>query len=102
MFIYYFLFNKTISLFYSLFVFRFSDKIIGLSSLNLAGSGLNCLWPAGMGLKLAGRAGPGLDQTFTVWVGPGPGLGLNSSLLAWAGPGFKMLCRPGPGLDSNC
>ena len=54
-----FLCNKTISLFYSLFVFRFSYKIIGLSSLNLAGRGLaGCgltrLWPVGMG-----RAGPG-------------------------------------------
>ena len=58
---YYFLFNKTISLFYGLFVFHVSYKIIGLSSLNLAGRGLRLtrLWPAGMGLKLAGRAGPG-------------------------------------------
>ena len=65
--IYVFLFNKTISLFYSLFVFRLCYKIIGLSSLNLAGRGLTHLWPAGMGrgLKLAGRG-----QTFTVWVGP--------------------------------
>ena len=44
-----FLFNKTISLFYSLFVFRLCYKIIGLSSLNLAGRGLTHLWPAGMG-----------------------------------------------------
>ena len=41
MFIYiFFLFIKTISLFYSLFVFRISYKIIVLSSLNLAGHGL--------------------------------------------------------------
>ena len=49
-------------------MFRLSYKIIGLSSLNLAGRGLagrglTRLWPAGMGrvkgLKLAGRAGPG-------------------------------------------
>ena len=72
-------------MFYSLFVFRLCYKIIGLSSLNLAG-----------------RAGPGLGQTFTVWVGPGPGLGLNSSLRAWDGPGLKNYCGPGPGLDSNC
>ena len=50
----FFLFNKTISLFYSLFVFRLCYKIIGLSSLNLAGRGLagrglTHLWPAGMG-----------------------------------------------------
>ena len=44
-----FLFNKTISLFYSLFVFRLCYKIIGLSSVNLAGRGLTHLWPAGMG-----------------------------------------------------
>ena len=59
MFIYYFLFIKTISLFYSLFVFRISYKIVVLSSLNLAGRGLTRLWPVGMGLKLAGRSGPG-------------------------------------------
>ena len=103
MFIYYFLFNKTISLFYSLFVFRLADKIIGVYSLNLAGRGLagrgrTRLWPAGMGLKLVGWAGPGLGQTFTVWVGPGPGLGLNSSLRAWPGPGLKICCGPGLGL----
>ena len=55
-----------------------------------------------MGLKLAGRAGPGLGQTFTDWVGPGPGLGLNSSLQAWAGPGLKNCCGPGPGLGRAC
>ena len=44
-----FFFNKTISLFYSLFVFRLCYKIIGLSSLNLAGRGLTHFWPAGMG-----------------------------------------------------
>ena len=59
MFIYYFLFNKIISLFYRLFAFRLFYKIIGLSSLNLAGRGLagrglavrglTRLWPAGMG-----------------------------------------------------
>ena len=75
-------------------MFRISYKIIVFSSLNLAGRGL-----AGRGLT---RAGPGLDQTFTVWVGPGPGLGLNSSLRAWAGPVLKNCCGPGPGLDSNC
>ena len=41
-------------MFYSLFVFRLCYKIIGLSSLNLAGRGLagrglTHLWPAGMG-----------------------------------------------------
>ena len=87
-------------MFYSLFVFRLCYKIIGLSSLNLAGRGLTHLWPAGMGRAWNLRAGPGLGQTFTVWVGPGPGL--NSSLRAWAGPGLNNYCGPGPGLDSNC
>ena len=36
-------------MFYSLFVFRISYKIIVLSSLNVAGRGLTRLWPAGMG-----------------------------------------------------
>ena len=60
----FFLFNKTISLFYSLFVFRLCYKIIGLSSLNLAGRGLTHLWPTGMGLGLNSslRAGPGLKN----------------------------------------
>ena len=38
---------------------------------------------------------PGLGQTLT-------GLGLNSSLRAWAGLGLMNFCGPGPGLDSNC
>ena len=42
-----------------------------------------------------------------VWAGPrpetcGPGLGLNSSLWAWAGLDLTNFCGPGPGLDSNC
>ena len=86
-------------MFYSLFVFRLSYKIIGLSSVNIAGRGLadrglTRLWPtgvvwAGYGPETCGpgRAGPGLGQTFTVCFGSGPGLGLNSSLRAWAGPG---------------
>ena len=79
-----FLFNKTISLFYySLFVFRLCYKIIGLSSLNLAGRGLTHLWPAGMG-----RAGAKHSRS-------GSGLGLNSNLRAWAGPGLKNYCGPG-------
>ena len=66
-------------MFYSLFVFRLSYKIIGLSSLTLAGRGLaGCgltrLWPAGMGWVWAWA-----KLAFTVWVGPGPGLGR-----AWA------------------
>ena len=36
-------------MFYSLFVFRLCFKIIGVSSLNLAGRGLTHLWPAGIG-----------------------------------------------------
>ena len=95
----FFLFNKTISLFYSLFVFRLCYKIIGLSSLNLAGCGL-------AGLPIFGprvwagpeTCGPGLGQTFTVWDGPGPGLGLNSSLRAWAGPEKLLRVWAGLGL----
>ena len=64
-------------MFYSLFVFRLCYKIIGLSSVNLAGHGLagrglTHLWPAvwaGPGPEICG---PGLGQTFTVWAGPGP------------------------------
>ena len=81
---------------YRLFVFRISYKIIVLSFLNLAGRGLagrglTRLWPAGMGLKLAGRAGPGRAGPGRAWAKhsrSGPGLGLNSSLRAWAGPGL--------------
>ena len=73
MFIYYFLFKKTISLFfYSLFVFRLSYKFI-FSKLGgpracepRAYPSLASGYGPGMGLNLAGRAGPGLGQTFTV------------------------------------
>ena len=51
-----FLFSKTISLFYSLFVFRLSYKITVLSSLNLAGREL-------AGLPVFGPR---------VWAGYGP------------------------------
>ena len=75
-------------MYYSLFVFRFYYKIIGLSFLNVADCGLTRLWPAGMG-----RAG-------NMWAGPGqtmngPALGLNSSLQAWAGLALKNVCGPG-------
>ena len=48
------LFNKTIRMYYSLFVFRFCYKVIGLSFKNLPGCGLVArgltrLWLAGMG-----------------------------------------------------
>ena len=82
-------------MFYSLFVFRISYKIMVLSSLNLAGRRLTRLWPAGLDLKLAGRAGAKHSWSM-------PGMGLNSSLRAWAGPGLKNCCKPVPGLDSNC
>ena len=36
-------------MYYSLFVFRFYYKIIGLSFKKLAGRGLTRLWPTGMG-----------------------------------------------------
>ena len=102
MFIYiYFLFIKTISLFYSLFVFRISYKIIiiVLSSLNLAGRWLTFLWSVGIGLKLAGRAWAKHSRS-------GSGLGLNSSLRAWAGlekllRAWTLAANCGPGLGSN-
>ena len=53
------LFNKTIRMYYSLYVFHFYYKIIGLSFLNLAGRRLAHIWPAGMGRALNMRAGPG-------------------------------------------
>ena len=63
-----FLFNKTISLFYSLFLFHLCYKIIGLSSLNLAGRGLRAYpslargYRPGLGLKLADWAGPNIPS----------------------------------------
>ena len=69
-------------------MFRISYNIIVLSSLNLAGRGLTRLWPAGMGLKLVGRAWAKHSRSVS-------GLGLNSSLRAWAGPGLKNVCGPG-------
>ena len=52
------LFNKTIRMYYSLFVFRFYSKIICLSFLNFAGRwfagrGLTRLWLEGMGQACA-------------------------------------------------
>ena len=82
-------------------MFRLSYKIIGLSSLNLA---------------CGPRAYPSLARGYGPGKGPetcrpgrawakhsrsGSGLGLNSSLRAWAGPGLKICCVPEPGLDSN-
>ena len=61
-----FLFNKTMSLFYSLFVFRLCYKIIGFSKLSGPRACGPRVYPSlargygpGLGLKLAGRAGPG-------------------------------------------
>ena len=79
----FFLFNKTISLFYSLFVFRLCYKIISLSSLNLVGRGLEgpraypslaCRYGPGLGLKLAGwtRPGPNIRGLGRAWAGHGP------------------------------
>ena len=71
MFIYYFLclFNKTIRMYYSLYVFRFYFKIIGLSYPSLAR-----WYGPGLGLKLAGRAGPGsnINGLGRAFAGPGP------------------------------
>ena len=86
---------KKIRMYYSLFVFRFCYKIIGLSSLNLAGRGLTHLWPTGMcrawyvpGLERAGLARLGPNINGLGWV-------LNSTLWAWAGLGLTHFCRPG-------
>ena len=61
------LFNKTMSMYYSLFVFRLFNKIISLSFLNLAGRKL-----AGRGLTrhLARRYWPGPNINGS--RGPGP------------------------------
>ena len=77
---YIYIVNKTISLFYSLFVFLLCYKIIDLSSLNLAGCGPRAYpssargYRPGLGLKLAGRAGPGpnIHGLGRAWAGPGP------------------------------
>ena len=95
-FIYYFfmLFNNTIRMFYSLFVFCFYYKIIGLSFLNLAGRGLTRFWPGGMGRAWASKVreghGPninGLCRAKFQFAGLGLA-GLDKCLRAWAGPGF--------------
>ena len=112
---YYFLFNKTISLFYSLFVFRilqdYSFIFFKLSGPRACGPracgpraypSLARRYGPGISLKLAGRAGPGMGQTFTVWVGSGLRLGLNSSLRAWAGPGLKNCCGLSRAWTANC
>ena len=86
---------------YSLSVFCFYYKIIGLSLKNLVGRRL-----AGRGLtRLAREYGPGLGLKRACRVGPGPNI--NSLGWAWAyilvcgpGPGLTNFC--GPGLDSNC
>ena len=82
-----FLFNKTMSLFYSLFVFRLCYKIIGFSKLR---------GPRACGPRAyPSLALPNIHGLGRAWAGPGPGLGLNSSLRAWAGPGLKNHCGPG-------
>ena len=74
------LFNKTIRIYYGLFVYRFYYNFLNLVGRGFAGRGLTRLWPAGMGRAWTStvRAGPGLDQTLTVCAyilacGPGPG-----------------------------
>ena len=75
-------------MFYSLFVFRISYKIIVLSSHG---------YGPGLGLKLAGRAWAKHSRSWS-------GLGLNSSLraglkkLLWA---WTLTANCGPGLGSN-
>ena len=69
------------SLFYSLFVFRLCYKIIGFSKLSgpracgpRAYPSLARGYGPGLGLKLAGRAGPwpNIHGLGRAWVGPGP------------------------------
>ena len=59
------LFNKTIRMYYSLFVFRFYYKVIGLSLIRICGPraypSLARMYRPGLGLKRAGRVGPGLN-----------------------------------------
>ena len=57
-------------MFYSLFVFRLCYKIIGLSSLNLAG-----LRAAGLpifGPRVWAGLGPNIHGLGRAWAGPGP------------------------------
>ena len=76
--------------------FNLNLYFLNLAGRGFASRGLTRFWPAGLGLKRAGRAGPGPDlgQTLT-------GLGLNSRARAWAGLGLTNFCGPGPGLDSK-
>ena len=69
------------SLFYSLFAFRLCYKIIGFSKLSgpracgpRAYPSLARGYRPGLGLKLAGRAGPGpnIHGLGWAWAGPGP------------------------------
>ena len=61
---------------YSLFVFRFYYKIIGLPFFNLAGRGLTRLWDLkhaagpGLGLGLNSSLRAGLDECLRAWAGP--------------------------------
>ena len=83
------IFNKTIRMHYRLFGFQFYYTIMCLYFLDLAGL-------PDFGPRV--QVGPGPET-----CGPGragPGLGLNSSLRAWAGLGLTIFC--GPGLDCNC
>ena len=63
------LFNKTIRMYYSLYVFSFYFKIIGLSYPSLVR-----WYGPGLGLKLAARAGPGsnINGLGRAFAGPGP------------------------------
>ena len=83
--------------YYSLFVFRCYDKIIGLSFKKINGPracgpqaypSLARGYGQGLRLKRAGRTGPGPN--------------INGLSRAWGGLDLKNFCGPGPGLDSNC
>ena len=92
------------SLFYSLFVFRLCYKIIGFSKL----SGPQACGPRAYP-SLARGYGPGLELAGRAWAKhsrSGSGLGLNSSLRAWAGlekllRAWTLTANCGPGLGSN-
>ena len=81
------LFNKTIGMHYSLFVFPFYYKVTFIFSIFSGQRAILCLTRG---------YGPGLGQTLTVWAGHEPGL--NS---ANCGPGFGSNYRPAQGTSTD-
>ena len=101
MFIYYFLFNKTISLFLqficvSSFLYDYTFLFSKLSGPRTYPSLARRVWAG----NRPETCEPG--RAWAKYSRYGSGLGLSSSLRAWAGTGLTICCGPGPGLDSNC